>query len=300
VGDRDLYPLEMKPSRVVPSRVPSKFRGDYYSRLAHRAPSPPTSSSLEDEKRVSSLVVSTAARDTDARRAFSGTKVHNVTGHVQPAQQAPPVQRLRVRYAKRGRARFTSHRDFARAFERALRRAGVPMAYSSGFSPHPRISYANASPTGAASEAEYLEIALAEVCDPEKVRAALDAALPTGLDIVQVVPAPAGALADELTESLWRIDLPGVEPQVLPSAVERFLAAASVTVERMTRTGIREFDARSAVLSLTIDGESLILVVAHQVPLVRPDDVITALRTLEPRFGTMVPVSTRLSQGRLR
>jgi radical SAM-linked protein len=209
------------------------------------------------------------------------------------------VQRLRVRYAKRGRARFTSHRDFARAFERALRRAGVPMAYSSGFSPHPRISYANASPTGAASEAEYLEIALAEICDPEKVRAALDAALPPGLDVVAVVPAPAGALADELTGSRWRIDLVGIGPQVLADAVERFLAATSVLVERMTRTGLREFDARSAVLSLTIHDHSLVLVVAHQVPLVRPDDVITALRGLAPELGPVVPVSTRLSQGRL-
>ena len=63
------------------------------------------------------------------------------------------MQRLRVRYAKRGRARFTSHRDFSRAFERALRRAAVPMAYSSGFNPHPRISYAGAAPTGAAPPA---------------------------------------------------------------------------------------------------------------------------------------------------
>lgn len=104
-------------------------------------------------------------------------------------QQPPPVQRLRVRYAKRGRARFTSHRDFARAFERALRRAEIPMAYSSGFSPHPRISYANAAATGAASEAEYLEIALALTCQPEAVREALDQALPTGLDVLEVVSA---------------------------------------------------------------------------------------------------------------
>src|SRR5436305_1819116 len=82
----------------------------------------------------------------------------------QPEGPPPPpvVQRLRVRYAKRGRLRFTSHRDFARAFERALRRADVPMAYSAGFSPHPKISYAGAAPTGVASEAEYLEIGLAE------------------------------------------------------------------------------------------------------------------------------------------
>ncbi|MDR0416810.1 MAG: TIGR03936 family radical SAM-associated protein, partial [Propionibacteriaceae bacterium] len=84
----------------------------------------------------------------------------------QPPQQPPPVQRLVVRYAKRGPARFASHRDFARAFERALRRAGAPMAYSSGFNPHQRVSWANPAPTGAESEAEMVEIGLAEPVDP--------------------------------------------------------------------------------------------------------------------------------------
>ncbi|MEI8261382.1 MAG: TIGR03936 family radical SAM-associated protein, partial [Actinomycetes bacterium] len=68
---------------------------------------------------------------------------------------APTVQKLRLRYAKRGRLRFSSHRDFQRALERALRRADIPMAYSAGFHPHPKVSYANAAPTGVASEAEY-------------------------------------------------------------------------------------------------------------------------------------------------
>ena len=75
------------------------------------------------------------------------------------------------------------------------------MAYTSGFSPHPRISYANAAPTGAASEAEYLEIGLSEVSQPERVRAGLDAALPDGLDVVAVVVAPvriAGRSADRV------------------------------------------------------------------------------------------------------
>src|SRR5512133_3616933 len=105
----------------------------------------------------------------------------------QPKQAPPPVQRLRVRYAKRGRLRFTSHRDFSRAFERAIVRARVPMAYSSGFNPHPRISYAGAAPTGAASEAEYLEIGLAREADPRTVLEALDEALPSGLDVLEVV-----------------------------------------------------------------------------------------------------------------
>ncbi|HEY5231169.1 MAG TPA: TIGR03936 family radical SAM-associated protein, partial [Galbitalea sp.] len=67
---------------------------------------------------------------------------------------APAVQRLRIHFAKRGRLRFTSHRDFQRVFERAIRRAEVPVAFSAGFSPHPKISYVGAASTGAASEAE--------------------------------------------------------------------------------------------------------------------------------------------------
>ena len=218
----------------------------------------------------------------------------------QPEQHAPPVQRLRVRYAKRGRARFTSHRDFGRAFERALRRAAVPMAYSSGFSPHPRISYANASPTGAASEAEYLEIGLTTTCDPDHVRAALDAALPPGLDVVEVVVSPPGALADALTGSRWQVDLIGLPLDVLQRAVATFLAAESVLVERMTKNGLRQFDARTAVVGLSAETDRLTMTLAHQVPLVRPDDVLTGLRALDPDAAPAeVPILTRLTQGRL-
>jgi radical SAM-linked protein len=218
----------------------------------------------------------------------------------QPEQQAAPVQRLRIRYAKRGRARFTSHRDFGRAFERALRRAGVPMAYSSGFSPHPRISYANASPTGAASEAEYLEIGLAEVRTPAAVQAALDAALPPGLDVLEVVESPPGALADALTGSRWRVALVGVPSDDLAYAVHAFLAAAAVPVSRMTKNGLREFDARAAVVTLEDVEDGLEMLLEHGTPLVRPDDVLTGLARVSPTFvPAEIPVLTRLEQGRL-
>ena len=218
----------------------------------------------------------------------------------QPEQHPPPVQRLRVRYAKRGRARFTSHRDFGRAFERALRRAGVPMAYSSGFSPHPRISYANAAPTGAASEAEYLEIGLATTCDPAQVQTALDAALPPGLDIVEVVNAPPGALADQLTGSRWQVALVGVEAAVRRASVDRFLGAGKVQVTRMTKNGLRTFDARDAVVDLEVTEGGFVVTMAHGEPLVRPDDLLAALATVWPSFAPAeVPVMTRISQGRL-
>ena len=144
-----------------------------------------------------------------------------------------------MRYAKRGRLRFTSHRDFTRAFERALRRAGVPMAYSAGFTPHPKISYVGSvAPTGVASEAEYLEVGLASVLDVDRLRAALDVSLPDGLDLLECVEVRAGsdALADRIDASRWRIELDLPVDQVA-EAVDRFLATDEVMVERMTKQG---------------------------------------------------------------
>lgn len=218
----------------------------------------------------------------------------------QPEQQAPPVQRLRIRYAKRGRLRFTSHRDFSRAFERAVFRAALPMAYSSGFNPHPRISYAGAAPTGSASEAEYLEIALAEKVDPAQVQRDLDATMPDGLDVLEVVESPIGSesLADRLTASRWRIDT-SWSAEVLRPAVDAFLAEETVSVERMTKKGMREFDCRAAVVSLVASGDALDLVLRHTVPAVRPDDVLTGIATVFGLDRPDAPLLTRLAQGRL-
>lgn len=203
-----------------------------------------------------------------------------------------------MQYAKRGRARFASHRDFGRAFERALRRAGIPMAFSSGFSPHPRISYANASPTGAATEAEYLELGLAAVLDPEWVRDQLNAAMPDGLVVVRVVEAAAGSLAERLTASRWELVLTGVDPVELAGAVADLLATERLEVERMTKTGLRRFDVRAAVIQLSAEGDRVHLVSLMGEPLVRPDDVVQALHLLRPGLKTGVPaLVTRLEQG---
>lgn len=174
------------------------------------------------------------------------------------------------------------------------------MAYSSGFSPHPRISYANASPTGAASEAEFAEIGLTVACDPEQIRVALDAALPDGLDIVAAQVAPGDTLADRLTGSRWQIDVLGVEPAVTERAVVTFLARDVVQVSRMTKSGLRTFDARGAVRELRAEPGRLIATIAHQVPLVRPDDLLAALAEVEPAWRpTHPPLLTRLVQGAL-
>lgn len=202
----------------------------------------------------------------------------------------PVVQRVRLRYAKRGRMRFASHRDFARAFERALRRAGTPMAYSAGFTPHPKISYIGAAPTAVASEAEYLEIRLASRVDIERLVLDLDAALPDGLDIVEGVEAAGGSLTDRIEATSWRIELPGMPVDALQRAVEAFLAAEHVGVERLTKEGRKTVDARGPVVSATVSGAAatgteadraiLDVVVRLVTPAVRPDDVLAALRAV--------------------
>ncbi len=162
------------------------------------------------------------------------------------ANPAPPtVQRIRVRFAKRGRLRFLSHRDVARSVERAVRRAGIPVAHSHGFSPHPRLSWIGAAPTGAASEAEYLEIGLTRPLDPADLAAALDAALPDGIDVLAAAVAEGTPLADRIDASEWRIELPGVTPDDLRRAVVALQAAEAVVVERVTPSGRRQVDVRA-------------------------------------------------------
>ncbi len=226
------------------------------------------------------------------------------------------MQRLRIRYAKTGRMRFTSHRDFARAFERALRRAAVPMAYSAGFSPHPKISYAGAAPTGVASRAEYLEIGLARSVDPDELRVALDAALPPGLDVITVVGAtdPKAGLAERLEASAWQIRLPGTPPEAAVEAIGRFLALDEAPVERATKDGRRTIDARAPIVAVSVSDPAgsgavdtdrdhpyaiIDLVVRHATPAVRPDDVVAALREHACLPTPESPFVTRLAQGRV-
>ncbi|MCW2620536.1 MAG: hypothetical protein JWL64_138 [Frankiales bacterium] len=219
----------------------------------------------------------------------------------------PAVQKLRLRYTKRGRLRFTSHRDIARAFERALRRAQVPMAYSAGFSPHPKISWVGAAPTGVASEAEYVEISVVRRLDLEELRIALDESLPDGIDVVDVVEAPLGTnLPDRVVASQWEIRLPGVPVAEAQRAVDAFLAADEIGVERLVKAGVRVLDARAPVVSAAVsrtagedDCATLHLVVRHVTPAVRPDDVLSGLRLVADLETPVPPAATRVRQGPL-
>ena len=205
--------------------------------------------------------------------------------------------------------RFASHRDIARAVERGVRRAGLPIAYSAGFTPHPKISYAGAAPTGTASEAEYLELSLTEARAVADVRDGLDAALPDGIDVIEVTEEAGSLDASTLEASQWQVVLPGVGPQQAVAAVEAFLAADTLEVERLTGKGIRRMDARAAVVTMEIDRRAadernagyaiLRMVVRHVTPVVRPDDILAALRRIAALAPSSPPLVTRLAQGPL-
>ena len=238
-----------------------------------------------------------------------------------PATAGPAVQHLVVRYAKRGKMRFASHRDVARAFERGVRRAGLPIAYSAGFTPHPKLSYPGGAPTGVASEAEYLSLALTARQAETQVCQRLNAALPDGIDVIDVTEEASGGSTAfaRLEASEWRVVLPGVAPAAAQRAVAGFLALDEAPVERLTDKGVRRLDARAAVVEMDVtqtgpaaagpdggppaavtgleDCAILRMVVLHTAPAVRPEDVVTALRGQDGIEPSSPPMTTRLAQG---
>lgn len=175
------------------------------------------------------------------------------------------AERLRLRYTKLGKVRFLGHRDLARCLERALRRAGVPVARTGGFSPRAKVAFGLALPTGAESTAEYLDLDLVDggavdaTCLPDD----LSAVLPPGIDVVAAAPLPPGdgSLQEAVTSSEWEVVPEGADPLYVASragrlevsaGVERALAADALPFT-CERKGVRaEADLRPALLSLAV------------------------------------------------
>ncbi|MDP3973164.1 MAG: TIGR03936 family radical SAM-associated protein [Candidatus Nanopelagicales bacterium] len=219
----------------------------------------------------------------------------------------PPAETWRVRYAKRDRMRWASHRDFQRSLERGVRRAGIPMAFSAGFRPHPKISYAGAVPTGAGSEAEYLELSTAVRIRSAVITSDLDEALPAGFSIMEAFRSTGGSLAERLQASLWEVEVLGLPEEQLGEAVDAFLAAGELPVERITKSGRRIVDARQPVLRFDARFEPdskpqcaiLDLALTHATPSVRATDVLAALWRVSGIGPKRAPRLTRMAQGPL-
>jgi len=124
------------------------------------------------------------------------------------------INGVRLKFTKLGKIRFTSHRDVARLFERALRKAAVDVAYTEGFSPRPKIAFGLALSTGHESLAEYLDVALArDDVDVTALPGRLSSALPAGIDVVAAAPVQPGdaSLQEAVTSCTWRIEAVGID-----------------------------------------------------------------------------------------
>ena len=170
-----------------------------------------------------------------------------------------PAPRVRIRFTKHGKVRFTSHRDVARIWERALRRADVPIAYTEGFSPRPKLSFGLALSTGHESDGEYLDVALRDarhLTTAEALPALLDPALPEGMDVqaAEALPPGADSLQQVVTSCTWHIEVADLDPTTAESAVARALAATELTLTRERKGQSVTDDVRPAILDLRVLG----------------------------------------------
>jgi radical SAM-linked protein len=152
-----------------------------------------------------------------------------------------PVQRLWLRIARVGKARFLSHLEAQTAWMRALRRADMPLAYSHGFHPRPLFAFSGALPVGEETVGDYLDLSLVERVDPASVPARLRGRLPEGFEVIEAREAPfaAPSLMALAEGAVYKVQLPHETKDAVREAVAALVGAEAVSLERRTKTGAR-------------------------------------------------------------
>ncbi len=203
-------------------------------------------------------------------------------------------QRVRIFFSKEGLSRFLGHHDLMRLFERALRRAGLPLSYSAGFNPRPQISFPLALALGCESQAEVCEVELARWISPRRAAEGLGRELPEGIGVrsVQSVPFADKAVVTA-TEFSVEFEQP---PPGLGEALAGFLARAEVFVRRTGKSKSRDINVREYVDYARLDGSHVLLgLKVSPRGAVRPEEVLSgALDRPVETLGRLRIVRTRL------
>ena len=160
------------------------------------------------------------------------------------------MQRLRIRFCRGEEIKFISHLDIVRLWQRALHRAGMPLAYSQGFSPHPRISLAAPLPVGVTSQDELMDIVLTRWVSPHFFTKAVSQQLPLGIGILQVYPIALGqpSLQSQVRYAEYKVELETEEEQRdVESALTSLLSVRSLPWQHQRGIGPRSYDLRTLI-----------------------------------------------------
>lgn len=196
------------------------------------------------------------------------------------------MTRLRTCFAVQGGMKFLSHLDILKVMERTLRRAEIPVAFSQGFNPHPKIAFGPARPVALASTCEYFDVELTRPLDPEEFREKVQEYCPPGLIIkaAREIDSQSKALMAVLNCAWYRVSLVGPMPeaQTPDGLIEKLFAQKEIVVERHSPKGHKRYDIRPGIwqlfaapteVGLTVEMEVMIGSVGN----VRPEEVIQAL-----------------------
>jgi radical SAM-linked protein len=201
-------------------------------------------------------------------------------------------QRLRVRFHKQGLLRFISHRDLMRLFERALRRARLPLAMTQGYNPHPRLSFPLALATGMAGLNEVMEFQLSEWLPPAAIREALSAELPREIQLVEVVPvaAKSGATVVGIVYEVVFKEAPTFSSDDVAALMDR----EEIPVRRDRKGGTRVVDIRPFLQEVVREGARLsIRCRVEEGSTTRPEEVLNVLGVdVEAWLGRMTMTRT--------
>ncbi len=154
--------------------------------------------------------------------------------------------------------RFLSHLDQQRLFQRAFRRANMPVEYSQGFNPHPRMSFALAMSVGLTSDGEYGEVIVSEDIDVETFISRMNKVLPNGLEIVsaKICGEGVGSLSAALSKSVYQIRIkvkPETDLAALAEAIQSYLALPQILIQKRNKKGkYVEKDIRPFIESIAV------------------------------------------------
>jgi radical SAM-linked protein len=200
------------------------------------------------------------------------------------------VDKLRLRFAKTGRAVYISHLDLMRTMQRAFFRAGLPLRYSEGFNPHAQISIALPLSVGAASLCELMDFRLDAEAELSEIPARLNAVMPEGIEAIEAYQA-----VRKFRELKWlRVRGDFECDNKMKRELERFFSAESIVVPKRTKKGVSDMDIKPAVRSISFTDRGLEAVVSAQEPSLNPELLVQAIEHLAPELAPDFVRFTRL------